>query len=576
MIKKAGISYEKSTGLAAGDGIISLGVWGIYSHSSYDDDLSSTAFDLLVLILSSGYLMKKRILIRILSITAIISLLVLLFIHVLNNKVPFIPFKDYLAFIGITIPIILFLLFNKSDMLSLSAYLLAGLVIVYCSGNRTGIIIVSLVWPLAFLYLSMTDYSRLTHRIIPSLIAIFIPLIITILISYGNQNIAPSIWSRGLLNNIVFNTNLDIDEFIVGRGWGSFTDELIKSATTMDISLHNMFNSNRPVWDALTRLDFHSHNFIAEAFNSIGIFGLMAVLLFPAFLIMFCRRELLTLVIPFSLAYSTISSTWFQLVICLPFIGLAIGCQAVFSEKNERKRLKCLPDLTGFLLLIFALSGAASSFFIINISQEASKILMENQYKTRSTAESNCNLLRNDGRGGEYLGLVAYSYYLSNIKEKNTDQPVSKSMSDLYCSIENEIEQNGSIQLLTSAILLCGDALTTYNHNTQNLFVKKCSNDMNHYLDLIFEHTNYRSDLFAPYFYWLLNTQQDNYLQDETRKILLKQENDPVALWFLGISLLNEEDNVDKGLEYMRMALDKGVERLIPIEKDWVIQLNKH
>jgi hypothetical protein len=240
-------------------------------------------FDLLVLILSSGYLMKKRISIRILSITAIISLLVLLFIHVLNNKVPFIPFKDYLAFIGITIPIILFLLFNKSDKLSLSAYLLTGLVIVYYSDNMTGIIIVSLVWPLVFFYLSITDYSWLTHRLIPSLIAIFIPLLITILFSYVNQNMVPSIWSRGLLNNIVFNTNLNIDEFIVGRGWGSFTDELIKSATTMNISLHNMFNFNEPVWDALTHLHFHSHNFISEAFISIGIFGLMAVLLFPAF-----------------------------------------------------------------------------------------------------------------------------------------------------------------------------------------------------------------------------------------------------------------------------------------------------
>jgi hypothetical protein len=40
-----GISYEKNTGLAAGDGVIPYGAWVSYSYSDFDNDLSSTAFD---------------------------------------------------------------------------------------------------------------------------------------------------------------------------------------------------------------------------------------------------------------------------------------------------------------------------------------------------------------------------------------------------------------------------------------------------------------------------------------------------------------------------------------------------
>ena len=52
------------------------------------------------------------------------------------------------------------------------------------------------------------------------------------------------------------------------------------------------------------------------------------------------------------------------------------------------------------------------------------------------------------------------------------------------------------------------------------------------------------------------------------KHILRLNPNDPVGLWFKGLSLLNDPSKTEQGINALKRALDNGIERLMPIEEE--------
>ncbi len=57
-------------------------------------------------------------------------------------------------------------------------------------------------------------------------------------------------------------------------------------------------------------------------------------------------------------------------------------------------------------------------------------------------------------------------------------------------------------------------------------------------------------------------------MQEIASAIYARNSNDPVGLWFTGMSMLSTVDQVQTGLSRMRRAVEGGIERYMPVEED--------
>lgn len=82
-----------------------------------------------------------------------------------------------------------------------------------------------------------------------------------------------------------------------------------------------------------------------------------------------------------------------------------------------------------------------------------------------------------------------------------------------------------------------------------------------------------RTDLTTSYLLWLLREGREGEFSALARALYRGNPEDAVALWFSGIALLGGTSGSDEGLARMQKSLDKGIERIIPIDEGLKSQL---
>ena len=83
-----------------------------------------------------------------------------------------------------------------------------------------------------------------------------------------------------------------------------------------------------------------------------------------------------------------------------------------------------------------------------------------------------------------------------------------------------------------------------------------------------------RTDLAAPYLMWRLSNQENDIAFAFAKKLYIRNMNDPVALWFLGLNELQDETKAQLGIAKMRSALNYGIQNIIPIEQALIDKIN--
>ena len=84
-----------------------------------------------------------------------------------------------------------------------------------------------------------------------------------------------------------------------------------------------------------------------------------------------------------------------------------------------------------------------------------------------------------------------------------------------------------------------------------------------------------RTDMLIPYLNYLLEVGKESMILSICNTQLRRKPNDPVALWFSGIVLLNDPNRQRVGYDRMRRSLQGGIRNLMPIPLKLIKILNE-
>lgn len=511
----------------------------------------------------------------------------------------FVPifFADYLAASGVCLAAIaVSFRFPRYRLPIAILGLLTGLAVVFASGSNTAIVVVMVIAPgfYAFLWLlGKRQTLKIVIRYACGLIFVSITaisLIVAIVDFYplyidslGTPLQGPinSLLSRHRLVDIIVNSIMNSPMIlIVGEGWGTYSEILAQFLPTEWVSLKDHDRKIEANWDAVLRVDFHSHNSFAETLHSVGIIGL--VLLVTLFVIMpiYSRPRQMQTAATFAVVLSAIMALWFLLPPNLPVMALAIAgfanSKPYLIKINWLKlkyRIATFIMGLSFLLTLAAWQTAIFSKYAYSYSPRLKSPLIS------SSGKFVCNEYFIDfGRGAAHLlhrlGTFSKHIVAATLEGKNLEEEKISILRGLICASEAYADQRNGVRMLISGLNSRADF--AFLELPQNLtpLIESYRKNWEARLKQLLVRAPGRTDLAAPYLMYLLKTGQEKPFQAFSQYLFVLKPESPISKWFSGLSMLNMDDqNAMIGLERMRESLRLGIERLIPVDKNLKAQL---
>lgn len=512
-------------------------------------------------------------------------------------------FPDFLAFMVITIPVLISAAYRNIQRNYLYWIALVGIVnfLIYFTNNRIALLYTTLGYGALFtiwFYAPLKKHRESLSPIILTLIPVM-ALAGTLLISNTlfegyydafNKGLIRSFVSRGDLIETVITPALSSPaHLITGYGWGHFFELLTANLPTDWVNFNFM---GQQQWDGIRTDHFHSHNMFVETFISAGI---LAVAIFLAYIISFyiyAKKSLKFPALLFAAGLASIASFWFILPLCVPFLALTAGLIARPKIIKFPAILKRPAILIALAAIIIALQTLTSSGTILH-----AKTSHLYQAKPQSAEELNCTLdLDDHGLGGLSLAkiLIDRSRFTSakheellelsqkeeegagdtenEIDPEKTKTEILKEierLNTLYCQSVLYMDQyKPSIRLRLARLTTRAEiliVLSSYiNQDTEAYYYANWGQELAGWLH------DYpgRADLAVPFLSYHLIHGDDKTIGKITNIILSSNKDDPAGLWFQGIIKLNDPAQSRQGLIMMRKALENGIERYLPVEDD--------
>lgn len=371
---------------------------------------------------------------------------------------------------------------------------------------------------------------------------------------------------------------------ITGFGWGSFNEVLTRN---LPINWLDFTRTHSMQWDGITRDHFHSHNMFVEMLTASGVITTILFYIYILNLGLYAAHSLKLHAYIFSGGLVTLLSFWFLMPLNMPFIALTA---AIISKPNTTFNLKPYKNsipcaVIAFCIIIFVTS-LSSGIIVFQTAKAAHKYIPHPLLLTER--EPACNLDINDfGAGGTHLSklLIDRASFISglhtqsidNQKDINIDE-IQKhilQLNNLFCQSSVYAKQyKPNVRLRISRLIIRSEVLVILDgyldQRTRNYYYENWENELHSWL------TDYplRFDQATPFLSWHLARADDAAIRRITSLLLDMDRNNPVGLWFMGFTMLNDPNYAQHGLSLMRLALDKGIERYIPIDNDLRQQLN--
>ena len=548
--------------------------------------------DLAVLLASSMMLMRYSKIRKFLALVALLVALSLVgatmhatYLVGASNLVTFTPyvpyyFPDYLAFFGVFIVIILISCFRLKKPGLVLATCCLGAAIVIASSNRAAIVFVFAMAPIAWLLLQYGPWSGHTRRWLAVTGAFLVPLAVTLIVLMVDYTdmisgggtlslIGNSALSRQRLIEIAVTAAArDPSIALFGNGWGSYSD-LLAIHLPIDWAPLRKDQVFANSWDAVFRVDFHSHNYLVEGLFSSGIVGMLLVLAFTAALPGWSWRRHVVMAGTLGALTGGLSATWFQLPGSMPFMALAwAGLAAPTARTHIRSRGPALivMGLIGGGLLYGGLSSLQYSDRAFFFTPRMEAPLYREAERTRCAV-----LFTDQGRGGVHLAHRLRTYVKYMVKSADEDDPLSSLQIDrlrgMICAAEEYVDRKSTFRLLLATLFARADLAFSPSGPELAPLLEDYFSNWGERVDQALSIAPKRTDLAASYLLWLLREEKEGAFSKFSRDLYRDNPEDAVALWFSGIALLGDTAGSDEGLARMQKSLDKGIERIFPIDE---------
>ncbi len=559
--------------------------------------LNAAIFTLSALILCRIPIYKKLLGFAAISSTAVCFGLCLAYVYLGNLYAPF-YFPDFNAFQLICLLPILYGLLSgyiKDKQLWIGLYI-ALLPLMYLSQNHIGLAFAALgflyfliLWfllPLRPKLKSRIGFATLT--ILPIFVLAFSAVVLSLpaeggfydYIKYGSIQ---TIFSRAYLVGMAIKPMLEHPiSILIGQGWGVFDEHIILYIPTEWLDLTLKRNAQ---WDGLTTDHFHSHNIIVETFSAAGI--LAALLIYSLFLaIPFAVKKHQRFgAFVFSAGLASLTAFWFTFALHIPFIALAIGYMSMRPYKKSAIIKFFRPALPAVLVVIglLQLSGAIATF----LTAKSTHQYIATGVDIKNMATECPNDYHDFGAGGLHLAMIMtqrlryISWQASKILESSNPQETIDDMKEgmrqvnhLFCQSSHYIENNpASARLHLARLLIRSEALlslgTYLDQQTLDYYYAGWKEDLQQWLGL----APTRTDQAVPFFLWHILNNREDVSKSLIYSIYAHNPDDPVGLWFKGLYLTKNPRTASEGLNLMKNALDKGIERFMPVDEKLKSQL---
>lgn len=510
-------------------------------------------------------------------------------------------FADYLGFPGFFIIFAALSVARRIPRALTVTFVAAGVLTVYFSTNSSALGLVGVAavsfgvgyWACA--HLTETSARRIATTVcvvlgVTSTTVIWAYPFDFILIEQKTiEGLYNSLASRHLLINIVSDAiTHDPVLLFFGQGFGTYTDSFIAHLPVDWVTLRDdarfweqddALAISSGHWDAILRVDFHSHNFLADHLLYAGIVGMVLIITFFIWPIVIVRREDLATTAAGSLAIFLLATVWFMPITIVGGLGLWLGLTPARRIRVPWRPPSAIPraalSTVGGLLLLMAiwLMEFSDKAYHFGPPMVAPIRLAETPSATGLRQPENCPDSLNDfGSGGVHLAhrldTMTRAIKSGILNHDVIEEPVREAYQGLICaSLETIASGNASLQLKTAFLRTLGDlAFVPRLGEIRTLFTtirESWPNVVSGFLDA----APRRADLASAYLLYLLAEQDTTTFNAMARQMYDISRETPVAQWFYGIRLLDGTDP-DGGIALMRRALEAGVERFLPVDRN--------
>jgi hypothetical protein len=460
---------------------------------------------------------------------------------------------------------------------------LAALLALALSDNRAALLALGAALAYGLLgWLSRARHQEgLRHALVVALPigAILISLALPALLWSGilsRQNFASSsaLASRAMLIEVVFKGFQDEPgRVLVGQGWGHYTHQLVRELRFRDVKTYLDYRSedHMPHWDATIRVDFHSHNEPAEALMAGGLPALILQLLPLALLAWRAKPRFWPVNAAFLAALAVHQGFWFLLPITLPLMAMATATLggSLFRPLWPRPARLAFPLAWAAIAAALTLGGLV----VRSDADAARQATVHRLDAAPDRAAAACAPpFANHDRG--YLHQANLIRRLGNDavailgENRRLRDGVTERLERYLCHAGEAAKERDGLVVAVAAIGVYSDlAFATLPDGfapTRDRLLQGWPAT----LERVLAQAPARHDLAVPYFSWLLLGGAEGELSRFAGALLARNPNDPVGLWFLGITKIRLPDQAASGIDQMRRALANGLEEVMPVDAE--------
>ncbi len=351
-----------------------------------------------------------------------------------------------------------------------------------------------------------------------------------------------------------------------GTGWGSFNDTLLAYANAAGASYYQGTVA-KPSWEGLGGGAFHCHDEVLETVLSVGLPGAALAAVAVIFLIRAAPRRRFAAVAAFWLVILALTGVWFLLPPVLPFAALAIGATAARWRPRTLPSPPALawgPPLAGGLLL------AAAAVPQYETAKGAERLLAA--VNGPPPAGAAAQAYGDDRRGGHHLWWIALNFTVRLNEQIQAGRPVSGAEAEWLRILLGAIDRQAalgtaSLRLRSLGVAIRNDLARAMGDHALDPVRAEALPAWRERIEQLLMAAPRRTDLAIPYLDHRLRNGDRPEVLSFANRLLAADPTDPVGLWFSGLALLPAERSIPLGLSRLVQAVDRGVNRFLPVEQ---------
>lgn len=378
------------------------------------------------------------------------------------------------------------------------------------------------------------------------------------------------IGARLVMNQVAISTmRHEPDRWLLGDGWGRYTDDLFKYALVDGVYVFHEGN-REPNWFLVDGSSYHSHSQPLEALLSLGLTGMLLWYALPLMLLWFLPAVWFWPCAPMLVALTMLGHFWMQLPQCLVYQGVALALLLAHCTGNTQAAAPARRRVYTAALLCVALVMAWSAYGQWS-AMRYGETLQEALHSGSHEGFSEEWLAQDFARGGDRW-LSSVSFYSKEASVKAAKKEADGNMLVWYSDFLHTAHQASVNPKMGARVSAMELRLQYYLFGG---FDDPIFTDLRHEATHEFENAVIRITHKAPLrddytTFFLLNL--SGYTHDDierekkilTRMLLVAPDNRG-ALWLLGFIMSKTTGSEEEGLAMMKKAAQMHVENIFPV-----------